>query len=124
MRSDYANALSNRAITLHELKRFEEALASYDRVLAVRPDFAEALSNRGLTLKELKRFEEALASYDRAFTVRPDFAEAHWNEATLRLLLGDFDRGWVKYEWRWKTESLALPKAQFLTTTLARRWSA
>jgi Glycosyltransferase family 9 (heptosyltransferase) len=31
----------------------------------------------------------------------------------LRLLIGDFDRGWVKYEWRWKTESLALPKRNF-----------
>ena len=61
------------AITLHELKRFEEALASYDRALTVRPDFAEALSNRGNTLHELKRFEEALASYDRALTVRPDY---------------------------------------------------
>ena len=49
-----------------ELKRFEEALASYDRALKVRPDFAEALFNRGDTLHELGRFEEALASYDRA----------------------------------------------------------
>ena len=38
MRPDYAEALSNRGITLRELKRFEEALASYDRALTVRPD--------------------------------------------------------------------------------------
>ena len=63
-------------ITLHELKRFEEALASYDRALTVRPHFAEALYNRGVTLQELKRFEEALASYDRVLAERPDFAEA------------------------------------------------
>jgi tetratricopeptide (TPR) repeat protein len=79
----------------------------------VQPDFAEALSNRGLTLKELKRFEEALASYDRALEVRPDYAEAHWNEALLRLLTGDFSRGWVKYEWRWKTEAQAGSKRNF-----------
>ena len=47
MRPDYAEALSNRGNTLKELKRFEEALASYDRALTVRPDYAEALSNRG-----------------------------------------------------------------------------
>ena len=67
------------AITLRELKRFEEALVSYDRALTVRPDFAEALSNRGLILHELKRFEEALASYDRALIVQPDSAEALYN---------------------------------------------
>ena len=53
-------------VTLHGLKRFEEALASYDRALKLRPDYADALSNRGVTLHELKRFGEALASYDRA----------------------------------------------------------
>ena len=47
VRPDYAEALSNRGITLQELKRFEEALASYDRALTVRPDYAEALYNRG-----------------------------------------------------------------------------
>jgi tetratricopeptide (TPR) repeat protein len=34
-------------MALHELGRFEEAVASYDRALAIQPDFAEALNNRG-----------------------------------------------------------------------------
>ena len=56
------------AITLHELKRYDEALASYDRALSLRPDYAEALNNRGNALQELKRLDEALASYDRALS--------------------------------------------------------
>ena len=60
-----------------DLNRFEEALASYDRALAVRPDYAKAFVDRGDTLRELKRFEEALASYDRAIALRPDYVEAH-----------------------------------------------
>jgi tetratricopeptide (TPR) repeat protein len=32
----------NTANVLFKLKRYEEALASYDRALAIRPDFAEA----------------------------------------------------------------------------------
>ena len=54
--------------------RLDEALASYDRALTLRPDYAEALYNRGNILRELKRFEEALASYDRALALRPDHA--------------------------------------------------
>jgi protein O-GlcNAc transferase len=61
---------------LKELKRFEEALASYDRALTLRAGYVEALCNRGVTLHKLKRLEEALASYDRALTLRPDSAEA------------------------------------------------
>jgi tetratricopeptide (TPR) repeat protein len=101
-----ASAHNNRGNALLELKRFDEALAGYDKALALKPDFAEAFNNRGKALQELKRFE-ALASYDKALAFKPDYAEAHWNEALLRLLTGDFSRGWAKYEWRWRNESLA-----------------
>ena len=112
LRPDYAEALSNRGLALHELQRFEEALASYDRALTLRPEYAEALLNRGVTLQELKRFEEALACFDGALKVRPNCVQAHYNEAISRLLIGDFARGWVKYEWRWK-EELATAKRNF-----------
>jgi len=104
LRPDYAGALSNRGLILHELERFEEALASCDRALSVRPDHVEALLNRGNALSELRRFGEALASYDRALTLRPDYAEAHLNEALTRLLVGEFEDGWEKHEWRWETK--------------------
>ena len=107
VRPHYAEALSNRGLALHELKRFEEALASYDCALAARPDNAGVLCNRGMTLHEMKRFEEALASYDRALTAQRDHALAHWNEALLRLLTGDFGRGWAGYERRWEAKDLS-----------------
>jgi tetratricopeptide (TPR) repeat protein len=91
VRPDYAEALSNRGNTLHELKRFEEALASYDRALTVWPDYAEALCNRGVTLHELRRFEETLASYDRALTARPDYAEALCNRGNILNELKRFE---------------------------------
>jgi tetratricopeptide (TPR) repeat protein len=104
LQPDYAEALCNRGATLHELKRFDEALACYDRALVLRPDYVHALCNRGVTLQALLRFEEALADYDRAAALQPDCAEAHFNEALTRLLVGDFNRGLEKYEWRWETE--------------------
>jgi len=55
---------------------------------------------RGIALHYLKWFEEALASYDRALALRPHFARAHVNEALSRLLIGAFDHGFEKFEWR------------------------
>ena len=55
------------------LGKYDLALASYDRALALQADHAEALYNRGNTLKALSRFEDAVASYDRALGCRPDF---------------------------------------------------
>ena len=95
MRSDYVEAYYNRGNALHELKRFEEAVASYDRALTLRPDYAEAHSNRGNALHALKRFDEALVSYDRALAVRPDDAEAHSNRAATLHELGRFEEAVV-----------------------------
>jgi tetratricopeptide (TPR) repeat protein len=105
LRPNFVEARYNRGITLTELKRFDEALANHDRVLAERPDFVEALQHQGHTLEQLKRFDEALASYGRAIAEQPDYADAHFDEALCRLMIGDFDRGWEKYEWRWETEA-------------------
>ena len=109
----YAAGHYNRGTTLHAMKRYEEALASFDRALALQPGYPEAMSNRGATLYELKRHAEALESYDCAIALQPDYPEAHWNAASLRLLTGDFARGWQEYEWRWKYETLASAKRTF-----------
>jgi Flp pilus assembly protein TadD len=36
---------SNLGLALRDLMRFDDALASYDRALALQPDYAEALNN-------------------------------------------------------------------------------
>ena len=59
-----------------ELGRPDEALASYDQALALRPDDANTFNNRGSALMALGHAEEALASYDRALAIKPDHAEA------------------------------------------------
>jgi tetratricopeptide (TPR) repeat protein len=91
---------SNRGIALCELDRYADAVASFERGLALNPRYPEAWSNRGVALTRLLRFDEALASHERALAIDPGYAEAHYNEAHLRLLMGDFERGFPKYEWR------------------------
>jgi tetratricopeptide (TPR) repeat protein len=113
LKPDYFEAYLNRGILLHDLARYSEALANYDQVVALKPDYAGAFNNRGNTLKALRRFDEALASYGKAQTLEPDGADAHWNEAILRLLTGDFERGWIKSEWRLKSNSLGMRKRHF-----------
>jgi tetratricopeptide (TPR) repeat protein len=114
LRPEFAKALSNRGNALHELNRFEEALASFDRALRIDPEYAEAFSNRGVTLHSLIRFQEALSNFDRALKFRPDHADTHYNEALCRLLIGDFDRGWEKSEWRWETGHTSDKKRNFV----------
>ena len=69
------------------LHQYDEALASYERALALKPDHVAALNNRGNVLSALRRAQEALASFDRAIALRPDFADAHSNRADALLAL-------------------------------------
>ena len=73
----------NRAIILSGLKRFAEAVASFDKTLAVKPDFITALNNRGTTLRLLGRAGEALADFERVLTLEPGNVSALHSHATL-----------------------------------------
>jgi tetratricopeptide (TPR) repeat protein len=110
----YAQAHYNRGTVLRDLHRPGEALASFDQALAINPGHVDALNNRGLVLRELDRPREALSSYDRALSLDANYAEAHSNRSCLRLLLGDFDRGWEEFEWRWRTPACAPWRRDFV----------
>jgi hypothetical protein len=70
-------------------------------------------SNLGNALQEMGRFAEALQSYDKATTINPDHAEAHWNAGVVRLMTGDYARGWNQAEWRWKNRALGNEQRHF-----------
>jgi len=87
----------------HQQRRLDEAIACYQRALELTPQFIQAHHNLGNAFYKQGRYEDAHVSYQRAIDLQPDLAEAQWNQAALKLLHGDFDRGWQQYEWRWKT---------------------
>ena len=75
-----------------------EALASYDRAIALRPDYAEAFNNRANVLNQLRRFDEALESAERAIALRPDLAQAHYNRGIALHELKRFEDALASYD--------------------------
>jgi tetratricopeptide (TPR) repeat protein len=59
--------------------KLDEAIASYNKALSLKPDNAEAYNNMGAALKDQGKLEEAIASYNKALSLKPDNAEAYNN---------------------------------------------
>jgi tetratricopeptide (TPR) repeat protein len=68
--------------------RFDEALAEFDRALALDPDAAPAHLNRGKALLQLGRTAEAAEAFGEACRTDPRSFEAHYNLGVLLLQTG------------------------------------
>jgi tetratricopeptide (TPR) repeat protein len=80
------------------LKRYEEAITSYDKALEIKPDYHEAWNNRGIALRKLGRYEEAIASYDKALEIKPDFHQAWYNRGYALRKLGRSEEAIASYD--------------------------
>ena len=85
-----------------------EAAACHAEALRINPGYAGAWRDLGVVQREQGQLTEAEASYNEAIRLRPDYAEAHLNRAILWLLMGDFERGWPEFEWRWRTRDIVV----------------
>ena len=59
MSSDYAGRLSDQGHALLKLKKFNEAIALFDKALAINPNNSSALNGKGVALGQLKNFESS-----------------------------------------------------------------
>ncbi|MGN6578932.1 MAG: tetratricopeptide repeat protein [Bordetella sp.] len=92
-----AIALVRQGIELAGQQRLNEAVASFDGAIALKPDFLEALLLRGIVLFDLGRHEDAVASYDRVLAFQPD-AQAYSCRGLALYSLGRFAEAVASYD--------------------------
>ena len=71
------------------LGRLEQAVANYEKALAIKPDYAEAYNNMGSALKDKGESDAAIESYKKALKIKPDYAEAYNNMGNALLNKGE-----------------------------------
>jgi len=90
---------NNRGIIYKEQKKWELALADYNKAIQINPNDAEAYNNRGIIYEEQKKWELALADYNKAIQINPNDAEAYYNRGIIykeqkkwELALADYNK--------------------------------
>ena len=104
LKPDLAQAYNNLGIVLVYQDKLEEAARHFQQAIRFQPHYAKANNNLGNVLYELNRLDDALACYEEALRIDPHSADARYHRSRIWLMRGDFERGWLEFEWRWRTE--------------------
>ncbi|MEO1148295.1 MAG: tetratricopeptide repeat protein, partial [Cyanobacteria bacterium J06638_22] len=82
---------NNLGIVYRDMKRYEEAIAAYEKAIALDETYATPHNNLGIVYRDMKRYEEAIAAYEKTIALDETNAYPH-NE------LGDVYRDMKRYE--------------------------
>ncbi len=103
LQPEFPNARYNLGVALGDAGQYTEALDHLQHVVAAEPERAEVYNNLGHVLNQQRQPQQAVTYYEQAIQLRPDYAQAHFNLGVTLLQLGDYQRGLVEYDWRWRT---------------------
>jgi len=81
----------DRAVSLMDLERYEQALSDLDEAIRLDPHLAEARTYRAVALRQLDRLEEAWGEVETVLALLPYQSDALLERGILRQYRGDLD---------------------------------
>lgn len=107
-------ALVNRAYIKIDTRNYQDALKDINRVLIINKKYFNGYLMRGNIYKELKNFDKSLNDFEFVINSKDECEDkiyngAKFNKALLDLLLGNFKKGWINYEFRSKVNKRFIP---------------
>ncbi len=85
--------------------RMQDALNAGQEAVRLDPQNADHLVNLSLVFTDVDDRERAIACLLRALGLKPDHADGHLALGQNLLAMGEFEPGWIEYEWRNQTEA-------------------
>ncbi|MGQ0662388.1 MAG: tetratricopeptide repeat protein [Pseudomonadota bacterium] len=109
IKPEAADVFTNLGNALKDAGRLEEAVAALTRAVELDKRSSMFWSNLGVGLRESGKLKEALAAYRRAISLDPQNVSAQVDCSQVELMLGNYTRGWTRFEWRWQTKEMKAP---------------
>jgi tetratricopeptide (TPR) repeat protein len=113
LKPDFVAAHYNRAVAQQSSGDLIHAHHSHKITMCLDPAYISVYGKFGDFLQCREKWEDAIIFYRRALVLNPNFIEAHANYSLLLLALGNFQEGWIEYEWRWKAPDMTDVKPNF-----------
>ncbi len=95
-------AYNELGLALKRVGEFEQAEKIFRKILDLDPNYAIVYNNLANLIQKQGRFSEAMNYYNCALDLIPNFYEALFSRSLLHLLKGNFEKGWIDFEYRWK----------------------
>lgn len=101
----HINLTFELANVYNTVNRLDESLAIYQDLDRQLPNNPSILYNIAFTYKKFGYLDQALPYYNKVLELNPNHAEALFSRGLAYLVIGDFERGWHGYEWRYSRPS-------------------
>lgn len=73
-----ATTYCNRGHSFLNDKRYDEALAEFQKAIDIKPDYARAYFGRGHVYRRTERYANAITEFHQAIKFEPNYKEAHY----------------------------------------------
>ena len=83
----------NSGVTLQNLGRLEEAKASYQKAIELKPNYIKAYNNLGLVFKALGENQKAISCYEKLLNFDPTYKIAYSNYGNVLLKVFQYNKG-------------------------------
>ena len=90
--------LAGFTLKLYELKRYQDSLKGFNRLVSLLPQWEDGWFYQGTTFDYLEQYQEAIASYDKALEIKPDYHEAWYNRGVALGNLGRFEEAIASWD--------------------------
>ncbi len=97
---NFSEAYNNLGNALKEQDKLNSAIVCYQKALKLEPNSPEVCSNLGNAFQEKGDINSAIDYFQKAIKLKKNLPEAHYNLSNALLLIGEYEKGWLEYEYR------------------------
>lgn len=101
-----AGAYTNLGNVYNKLNQYKKAAKLHEKSIELEPKGANAYSNLATSLKNQGLNKQAIKNYKKAISLNPNFVNAHFDLATTYLTIGEFEKGFLEYEYRFRKDEM------------------